>query len=82
MAAHTCGAEEARQTLPALLERAQRGETTLITRRGRSCAAIIPVELLPPPRPGASLLALRGSGRGLWGEDPSATVAAERDGWT
>jgi prevent-host-death family protein len=61
------GAESARQQLPALLERASRGETTIITKHGRRCAALVPLEAAnesPSPIPFTSL---RGSGKGLWG---------------
>lgn len=41
------GAEEARAELPSLLDAAERGETTLITRRGRAVAALVPSDRLP-----------------------------------
>ncbi len=74
------GAEEARQQLPAILAAAAAGRTTLITRHGRAVAAVVPVGDLKPRRP-ASLLALAGTGRGLWGADSAKTVDALRREW-
>jgi prevent-host-death family protein len=75
------GAEEARQQLPAILAAAAAGRTTVITRHGREIAAVVPAEAIKRARP-ASLLALAGSGRGLWGRDSSRAIAALRDEWT
>lgn len=77
------GAEAARKNLPAILDRAAKGETTVVTRRGRPVAVVGPVEAAAPaPRArGQSLLALRGSGKGLWGKDPAATIAQGRKAW-
>ncbi|MBX3273732.1 MAG: type II toxin-antitoxin system prevent-host-death family antitoxin [Sandaracinaceae bacterium] len=74
------GAEEARARLPDLLERAHHGKSTLITKRGRPYAVLAPV---PEARVRArvSILALKGSGAGLWGSSASETVAAMRDEW-
>jgi prevent-host-death family protein len=77
----TTGAEAARKNLPAILDRAAKGETTVVTRRGRAVAVVGPVDALPPrPRP-RSLLSLLGSGKGLWGKDPAATLARARNQW-
>ena len=80
------GAEEARNTLPALLDLAERGESTVISRHGRPVAAIVPIALYeaiqaqqPKQR---SLLSLGGSGVGLWGEDSTRTIREMRDEWT
>jgi prevent-host-death family protein len=81
MSGSTIGAEEARQTLPALLDRAAEGETTIISRRGRPCAAVVPLSAVPPAARAPSLNDLRGTGRGLWGDDPAATIAAGRAEW-
>jgi prevent-host-death family protein len=37
------GAEEARNRLPELLDAAEHGETTIITRHGRPVAALVPI---------------------------------------
>ncbi len=75
------GAEEARARLPELLERANRGSAILITKRGRPYAALVPVERAQRGRRTLAL-SLKGTGRGLWGEDPGRTIAALRDEWS
>jgi len=75
------GAEEARQQLPAILAAAAAGETTVITRHGRAVAAVVPVTALRPGTP-VSLLALAGSGRGLWGRNSARAIEALRAEWT
>jgi prevent-host-death family protein len=76
----TKGAEEARQQLPAILAEAAAGRTTIITRHGRVIAAVVPAAAARQTRP-ASLQALAGSGRGMWGTDSSKTIAKLRDEW-
>lgn len=76
----TKGAEEARQQLPAILAAAAAGRSTIITRHGRAVAAVVPTDALRP-RKSISLLALAGTGRGLWGKDSSKTIAKLRDEW-
>ena len=74
----TYGVEEARQALPKLLDLADRGTTTIITRHGRAIAALVPVDHAQR-RSFVTITALRGSGKGLWsGQD---SVAAQRDEW-
>ncbi|MBS0382714.1 MAG: type II toxin-antitoxin system Phd/YefM family antitoxin [Proteobacteria bacterium] len=74
------GAEQARQQLPAILAEAAAGHATVITRRGREVAAIVPIDAarLSKPMP---LTALAGTGRGLWGKRSAQTVARLRDEW-
>ncbi len=81
------GAEEARSTLPAILDRAERGTSTVISRHGRPVAAVVPIELYQaiqrihePKR--RSLLSLGGSGAGLWGEDSARAIRELRDEWS
>lgn len=74
------GSEAARQNLPDILERAAKGEMTVVTKRGRPVAAVVPFASAARAR-GASLLSLRGSGRGLWGRDPAKTIARGRKEW-
>ena len=77
------GSEYARQHLAELLERAARGETTIVTRREAPLAAIVPLEAMVTEEAGApSILALSGSGAGLWGDDPAAWVADAREEWS
>jgi prevent-host-death family protein len=75
------GAEEARNQLPALLEAAERGRSTIITRHGRPVAVVAPVEALDAGRRQAPLTPLAGSGRGLWGEDSTKTLRRLRAEW-
>ena len=74
------GAEEARQQLPAILAAAAAGHTTMITRHGRVIAAVVPAALARQGKP-ASLRAMAGSGRGMWGEDSRKAVDILRDEW-
>jgi prevent-host-death family protein len=75
------GAEEARSQLPHLLEAAEQGQATIITRHGRPVAVVAPVEVLGAAARQAPLTALEGSGRGLWGAESAATLAKLRDEW-
>lgn len=74
------GVEEARQQLPTILAAAAAGRSTIITRHGREVAAVVPAASIKPlkPRP---LMALAGSGRGLWGKRSAQTIARLRDEW-
>ena len=74
------GAEKAREQLPAILDAAAAGRSTIITRRGQAIAAVVPVDQARTRQAGA-LLALAGSGKGLWGAASAKTVAALRDEW-
>lgn len=82
MASKTYGAEEARTRLPELLERAHHGGASVITKRGKPYAAIVPVEQVRPSRSRISIVSLRGSGSGLWGRDAARNVAKLRDEWS
>jgi prevent-host-death family protein len=75
------GVEEARRNLPALLERASRGEVSLVTKHGRDYAAIVPPDYLARPPNGPSILALRGTGKGLWGRSVRRAIDKLRDEW-
>lgn len=75
------GVEDARKELPALLAEAERGRTTIITRRGRSVAAIVPVDRATAPARQRSLASLAGSGKGLWGKDSTKMLRRLRDEW-
>jgi prevent-host-death family protein len=76
------GAEEARNRLPELLDAAEKGRTTVITRHGRAVAALVPIGTYESRHKQQSLLSLVGSGRGLWGSDSAITVAALREEWS
>lgn len=75
------GVEETRQQLPSLLDQAHAGEPVVVTKRGKPFAALVPLESLPDPAPRPSVLGLRGSGAGLWGDDASDWVNRMRDEW-
>jgi prevent-host-death family protein len=76
------GAEEARNQLPALLAEAEKGRATIITRHGRSVAAIVPIARVAGGQRQKSLLRLAGSGRGLWGGDSVRTLRRLRNEWS
>jgi len=75
------GAEEARNQLPDLLDAAEKGEATIITRHGRAVAALVPIEAYASTTQQKSLLPLAGAGRGLWGKDSTRTLRKLRDEW-
>lgn len=75
------GAEEARKQFSEILAAAERGDATIITKYGRPIAALIPVDQYDQREQQQSIVALRGSGRGMWGSDSSKTIAALRDEW-
>jgi prevent-host-death family protein len=76
------GAEEARSQLPALLDAAEQGRPTIITRHGRPVAALVPIEAYGTATAQQPLLPAEGSGPGLWGKDSSRTVRKLRDEWS
>jgi prevent-host-death family protein len=76
------GAEEARSQLPKLIEAAEAGHATVITRRGRAVAALVPLESYDNTRRQQSLLPIEGSGRGLWGRSSARTIRNLRDEWS
>lgn len=75
------GAEEARNQLPALIEAAEKGRSTIITKHGKPVAALVPLEQFDATGGQHPLVALQGSGRGLWGEDSARTLRKLRDEW-
>ena len=81
MSTKTLGSEAARAKLPELLELAHNGSSTVITKHGKPYAALVPVSSVPPSRRRVSVLALSGTGVGLWGNDSSRTVTDMRNEW-
>jgi len=79
------GLEQARIQLPHIVAEAHAGMRSVITKHGKPYAAVVPLNDLahaPAQGPaGESLLALRGTGRGLWGTDLGQTVADLRSEW-
>lgn len=86
MKSTTYGLEQARAQLPHIASEALAGETSIITRHGKPVAVVVPVPQWEAQqqrtRANAGILALRGTGRGLWGNDPAKTVAKLRDEWS
>src|SRR6266540_4262249 len=58
------GAEEARNQLPDLLEAAEKGRSTIITRHGRPVAALVPIEAYGAAIRQEPLVPVAGSGYG------------------
>jgi prevent-host-death family protein len=75
------GVEDFRKQLPELLEAAQRGESTIITKHGRPVAALVPISAYPGAARQQSLLPLAGTGKGLWGRDSRQTIRRLKDEW-
>lgn len=75
------GAEEARSRLPDLLQAAEKGQATIVTRHGRPVAAPMPIEAYGTALRQQPLTPLAGSGRGLWGKDSARTLRRLRDEW-
>jgi prevent-host-death family protein len=75
------GVEETRQRLPSLLDDAHAGRPVVITKHGRPYAAIVPLDAVQEAGPRPSMMALRGSGVGLWGDDVTAWVDRLREEW-
>ena len=76
------GAEEARNQLPELLDAAENGRATIITKHGRPVAALVPLDDYVAMGRQQSLLPLAGSGRGYWGRSSSGTIRKLRDEWS
>jgi prevent-host-death family protein len=76
------GAEEARNRLPELLDAAEKGRSTIITKRGRAVAVLAPIAIYSAAIRQHPLTPLAGSGRGLWGQDSAKTLRVLRDEWS
>ena len=80
---YTIGIEQGRNTLPQLALRAFGGESSVLTKHGKPYAAIVPLEILEVVKRAqagnSSFLALRGTGKGLWGAEPARMIAQMRD---
>ena len=75
------GAEEVRNQLSDLLDAAEGGKSTIITRHGRPVAVLKPIVEYRPVERQASLVPLAGSGRGMWGKDCTRTIHQLREEW-
>ena len=80
-ARRTKGVQEARQDLPEILEAANRGLRTIITKHGKPYAAVVPIDESAQARKGLTLAKLRGTGKKIWRGDAGKLVAALRDEW-
>lgn len=78
----TTGAEDARKQLPALLNAAIQGRTTIITKHGRAVAAVVPADSIASAKKQSPITIIAGTGKGLWGKDSSKAVAKLRDEWS
>jgi prevent-host-death family protein len=75
------GVQDARNELPSLLAEAAKGRPTIITRHGRSIAAIVPVDAMKGRARQMPLIPLARSGKGLWGRDSARTMQRLRGEW-
>ncbi|ALK89110.1 type II toxin-antitoxin system Phd/YefM family antitoxin [Limnohabitans sp. 63ED37-2] len=79
------GLEQARAQLPLIASEAVAGYSSVITRHGKPVAVVVPVEQWREEQARSlkqvGVLALRGSGRGLWSECAATAVAQLRDEW-
>lgn len=80
MRTRTLGLEEGRRQLPQLAQLAHSGQGSLLTKHGKPYAAIVAPEVLMNTRRRPSFLALRGTGKGLWGQ-AAAHVDQLREEW-
>jgi len=76
------GAKEARNQLPALLDAAEKGQSTIVTKYGRPVAALVPIEAYGAAVRQQPLMSVAGSGRGLWGPISTRTLRKLRDEWS
>jgi prevent-host-death family protein len=76
------GAEEARNRLPELLEAAEKGRATIITKRGRPVAVLAPIAVYGAGARQRALTSVVGSGPGLWGADSARRLRKLRDEWS
>lgn len=71
----------ARKNLRSLLQRASRGDSSLITHQGKAYAAIVPPHYVDTGRKPTDLRSLRGSGKGLWDKSVRAAITRMRNEW-
>lgn len=76
------GAKEARNQFGELLDAAEQGRSTIITRHGRPVAALIPIAVYDTTVRQQPIMPVAGSGRGLWGKNSARTVRTLRNEWS
>jgi prevent-host-death family protein len=86
--ANRYGLEQARAQLPHIASEAVAGYSSVITRHGKPVAVVVPVDVWQTQQArqaqlahGGGILALRGSGKGLWPQGAGPAVAELRDEW-
>ena len=72
------GIEQARMQLHAITAKAHAGVSSVITKHGKPYAAVVPIQYLHQNKRSSGILALRATGKGLWGKSPSKAIAALR----
>ncbi len=81
----TYGLEQARAQLPLIAAEAQAGYSSVITRHGKPLAVVVPVDQWQTEQGRrvqvGGILALRGTGRGLWPQGAANAVAQLRQEW-
>lgn len=79
------GLEQARSQLPRIASEAVAGYSSVITRHGKPVAVVVPVDQWREQQARSlqqvGVLALRGTGRGLWPEGAANSVAQLRGEW-
>jgi len=75
------GSEEARQNLSKLIETAERGDPVIIEKHGRAKVMLVPIKNAPDSGSGESMVALAGTGAGMWGKSVSSHVDLLRGEW-
>ncbi len=75
------GAEEARNQLPNILDAAENGLSTIITRHGKAVAALVPIDAYRAVARQQPLTPVANSGRGLWGMTSAEKIDELRDEW-
>ena len=74
------GAEAARNRLAHLLQLAENGESTVISKHGRPVAVLAPIAAHSGRQ--EPLKPVAGSGRGLWGKNGGRAIRKLRDEWS
>jgi prevent-host-death family protein len=79
------GLEQARIQLPSIIANAHSGTASVITKHGKPYAAVVSIHDLKKSRANtksnSGLLALLGTGQGLWGTHATETIGELRDEW-
>ncbi|MCX7271531.1 MAG: type II toxin-antitoxin system prevent-host-death family antitoxin [Burkholderiales bacterium] len=81
----TYGLEQARAQLPLIASEAEAGYSSEITRHGKPVAVVVPVKQWQDQQARGvkfdGILALRGTGAGLWPRGAASAVAQLRNEW-